>query len=92
MRSYKGIGGGYELAMAPHEINLLMIVRCIEGDEPFNACIIEDHECSTRGLCPLHQPWSGVRDQLLAFLEQNTLANLAGLRQSQLRESQGGVL
>src|SRR3989304_5998253 len=55
LRSYKGIGGGYELALPPDKISLLKIVRCIEGDVAFNACFLEDHECSVRGECALHQ-------------------------------------
>ena len=75
LRSYKGIGGGYELALPPDKISLLMVVRCIDG-APFNDCILGDHECLAEPECPLHQSWAPVRDQLNDFLERNTLAEL----------------
>jgi Rrf2 family protein len=80
LRSYKGIGGGYELALPPGRISLLAIVHCIEGDLTFTRCVLEDHECSTQGECLLHQPWCAMREQLRGFLERNTLAVLARQR------------
>lgn len=76
VRSYKGIGGGYELALPPDKINLLMIVRCFEGDVPFHQCVLADRECSIHGECALHEAWIGFRDQLVCFLEGQTLAKL----------------
>ena len=75
LRSYKGIGGGYELALPPDKISLLMVVCCIDG-APFNDCILGDHECLAESECPLHQSWAPVRDKLNDYLERNTLAEL----------------
>jgi Rrf2 family protein len=75
LRSYKGIGGGYELALPPHKISLSMVVSCFDGT-PFNACILGDHECLAGPECPLHQSWGPVRKQLIDFLERTTLAEL----------------
>ena len=49
LRSYKGVGGGYELALPPDRINLLMIVQAIEGELALSECILEDHQCSIHG-------------------------------------------
>ena len=83
LRSYKGIGGGYELALPPDKINLLMIVRAIEGELAFTECILEDQQCSTRGECTLHDSWIDLRNQLVHFLETQTLADLVRTRQGQ---------
>ncbi len=80
LRSYKGTGGGYQLAMPPDKINLLMIVRCIAGDELFDTCILEDRECGSHRQCALHAPWVALRDELRALLERNTLAELVRAR------------
>jgi len=82
LRSYKGIGGGYELALPPDKISLLNIMRCIEGDVTLKTCILGDQECSIQGECALHQPWGRLRDQLLSFLERSTLADLVEKRRS----------
>ena len=80
LRSYKGIGGGYELALPPNKINLLMIVQAIEGELSFSGCILEDKECSTHGECALHDSWLNLKSHLVRFLETQTLADLVRTR------------
>ncbi|MEJ2009030.1 MAG: Rrf2 family transcriptional regulator [Acidobacteriota bacterium] len=89
LRSHKGTGGGYELALPPDKINLLLIVRCIEGELAFTECILEDKECSARGECSLHDSWLDLRNQLVHFLETQTLADLVRTRQKQQAGSTG---
>ena len=86
LRSYKGTGGGYELALAPEKINLLMIVQAIEGELSFSGCILEDKECSSHGECALHHPWLELRNQLLNFLETQTLVDLVRTRQARRKK------
>lgn len=76
VRSYKGIGGGYELGQPPDRITLFAVVTCMEGEAAFSRCILEDHDCATQGECLLHGPWGRFRDELRQFLERNTLADL----------------
>ncbi|TAM84660.1 MAG: Rrf2 family transcriptional regulator [Acidobacteria bacterium] len=83
LRSYKGIGGGYELALPPDKINLLMIVQCIEGEMTLTECILEEGQCSVHGQCALHDSWVELRNQLMHFLETQTLANLVRTRLNQ---------
>ncbi len=82
VRSLRGIRGGYDLAVPPEQINLLAIMRCIDG-VPLNDCVLEDHPCSTPDECVLHPCWSIVRELLLGYLEHTTLADLVRFRQSQ---------
>ena len=79
VKSRKGIGGGYELALRPEEISLLVIMRSIDGD-PFKDCVLEKHECSAPRQCLMHPTWSRVREQWVAYLEQTTLAELVRQR------------
>lgn len=76
LRSYKGIGGGYQLALPPGKINLLMIVRAIEGELAFTECILEGRQCSIHGRCSLHESWAGLKTHFLRFLETQSLADL----------------
>lgn len=82
LKSFRGIGGGYELARPKNRISLLAIVRCIDGT-PLSECILEDRDCTTQRQCPLHQSWGAVRDQVLDFLERSTLAALVRMRQTE---------
>jgi Rrf2 family protein len=79
--SFRGIGGGYELAMPPEQISLLAVMRCIDG-VLLNDCVLEDHPCSSPQECALHPCWGVVREQLLDYLERTTLADLVRFRQS----------
>ncbi|MFB3922662.1 MAG: Rrf2 family transcriptional regulator [Terriglobia bacterium] len=75
LRSYKGIGGGYELAQPPNKICLFNVIECIDGT-PFGTCILEDRECSAGHTCAMHDSWDPVRTQLLRFLQAITLEQL----------------
>jgi Rrf2 family iron-sulfur cluster assembly transcriptional regulator len=90
LRSYKGTGGGYELALPPDKISLLMIVEAIEGEVSFSGCILEDKECSAHGECALHDSWLKLRNQLVSFLETQTLEGLVQTRHAQQKKGFGG--
>jgi Rrf2 family iron-sulfur cluster assembly transcriptional regulator len=76
VRSLRGIGGGYELAIPPEQIRLMAIVRAIDGTQLEN-CLLEDHPCGDPHNCLLHPAWCAVREQFANFLERTTLADLA---------------
>lgn len=75
LRSYKGIGGGYELAQPPNKVSLFNVIECIDGT-PLGSCILEDRECSLGQECAMHDSWGPVRNQLLEFLQAMTLDHL----------------
>ncbi len=80
LRSFKGIGGGYELAAPPREISLLTIVRAVDGEVAFHECVLEDRTCQQPNRCALHDSWAGIRDQIQLILESNTLEELVRAR------------
>lgn len=81
LRSLRGTGGGYELAVPPDQIRLLAIVQAIDGSQLDN-CILEDHPCGNPGECLLHPVWAAVRKQFVDFLDCTTVADLARMRTS----------
>jgi Rrf2 family transcriptional regulator, iron-sulfur cluster assembly transcription factor len=81
LRSLRGTGGGYELAVPPEQIRLLAIVQAIDGTK-LNDCILEDHPCGDPCDCLLHTAWGGLREQFVDYLERTTLADLARTRKS----------
>lgn len=82
VRSYRGIGGGYQLALPPERISLLNILCCIEGPGVLQGCVLEDRECCPEGPCALHDSWQPVQQQLVQFFQTNTLAELVRARQA----------
>ena len=81
LRSYKGIGGGYELAQPPNKICLFNVIECIDGT-PLGSCILENRECSLGHECAIHDSWGPVRNQLLGFLQAITLDRLVEQRRA----------
>ncbi len=87
VRSYKGIGGGYELALPPDKISLLAVVLCFEGNEAFEQCVLEDRDCLQDGQCPLCDCWIGVRHQLVSCLRTKTLAEVVRQQEGKTERS-----
>jgi Rrf2 family iron-sulfur cluster assembly transcriptional regulator len=82
VRSYRGTGGGYELAAPAETIHLLSILQCMEGPAVLKHCVLEDRDCSHECPCALHQYWLPVQGRMMEFFETNTLAELVRSRQS----------
>lgn len=54
LKSYKGVGGGYELAREPQNITLLQVLEVIEGPIVISRCNEEGHDCCEDCLCYFH--------------------------------------
>lgn len=91
LRSYKGIGGGYELAQPPHKICLFNVIQCIDGN-PLGSCILEDRECSVGQECAMHDTWGPIRNQLLGFLQAITLNQMVAQRLTPLQPQEPAEL
>jgi Rrf2 family protein len=80
--SRKGKTGGYYLARKANEINILEIVRLIDGAVAMLPCVSLNFyqscgRCEDEATCKINKVFSGVRDQTLKILSTNTLADLA---------------
>jgi Rrf2 family transcriptional regulator, iron-sulfur cluster assembly transcription factor len=84
VRSVRGTGGGYELAVPPDQLRLLTIVQAIDGPQ-LDDCVMEDHPCGNPRECLLHPIWAAVREQFVGYLERTTVADLARMRKSTQR-------
>ena len=52
VRSYKGVGGGYELNKAPEDITLKQVIETIEGPIVLSRCLQNDFNCEHKeGIC-----------------------------------------
>jgi Rrf2 family protein len=78
IRSFKGLHGGYELALPAGQIPLLAIVQALHAIDPTLRCALGLGECNESSTCPLHDSWKNLRAGMADLLERNTLADLAG--------------
>jgi Rrf2 family protein len=60
VRSYKGIGGGFELAVPAGRIRVADIVRVFQGPLALNECFFKKRACPNRRTCPLKKRLDGI--------------------------------
>ena len=77
VRSFKGRRGGYELGRPADQITLQDLVGATNGDDLEGRCVLGLSQCDEDNPCPMHDQWKEIRVQLLAMLEQTTVADLA---------------
>jgi len=77
LRSVKGIHGGYELGRAPETITLWEVFSLLEPDPYMDMCILGNKVCSPESSCAFHDDWQRVRNELVALLQNRTIAEAA---------------
>lgn len=82
LRSKRGVGGGYQFQKAPLRITLGEIVQLIDGPfEPIHCATMIDQpgskcECGIPGGCGLGQVFGSLRNDVNAWLQATTLADV----------------
>lgn len=78
--SKKGKGGGYYLLKEPNEIAIASVFRILEGPIAMVPCVSLNFyekcdDCPDEAACDVHRLMIQIRDNTLAILENNTLAD-----------------
>ncbi len=76
LQSFKGRGGGFQLARPADEIRLLEVVGIIEGREFEDSCVLGLRSCSELEACPLHHHWKAIKGQILQMLSDESVKGL----------------
>ena len=77
VKSYKGPKGGFCLARPAAEITLYDITKAVGSAESLTQCAMGLGECTGNPLCPMHDEWELVRNQVIDYLETVTVADMA---------------
>jgi len=77
IRSQRGSGGGYALAVSAKSVSLLDVVEAIEGPVRLNQCIEEGPSCERKSWCPAHQVWAEAQAAVVSVLGGASMAGLA---------------
>jgi Rrf2 family protein len=77
IRSFKGLRGGYELALPAQELTLDRVLHGNGEANRFGRCILGLPQCRDDNACPLHESWRNLRSGMVEMLEKSTLADLA---------------
>jgi Rrf2 family protein len=73
----QGARGGYELALPPKDISLLLIVEAMDGEILVNECLSRPDECGRSGSCAVHRVWARARDQFRETLRGANFEDMA---------------
>lgn len=76
VRSFRGVGGGYQLAADPGRLTLYRLVEMVEGPVGLNACVT-GMACDLVTQCAPHDIWVLAQAQLRKTLEGVTIGDLA---------------
>jgi len=77
IRSQRGAGGGYGLAVAAQSVSLLDVVEAIEGPVRLNQCMEEGPSCERKSWCPAHRVWAEAREAVVKVLDGASMSELA---------------
>jgi Rrf2 family protein len=80
LESYRGVNGGYSLALPATGITVAEIVRQLEGPIGMTecSCVVDIPECAQDGECPALTPWQTISATIANSLEKISLADMAG--------------
>ena len=78
IRSWKGIGGGFVLAMSPTDILVSDIVTALQGPVRISDCDIREAICAGHARCILRRKLKAIEGRLVSELMGISIASLAG--------------
>lgn len=81
LHSKKGKGGGYYLYRSPEEVNMIEIIRLMDGAIAMLPCVSLNYyepceECKDEKKCGIRDAFLLVRDETLRILAESTLAKI----------------
>jgi Rrf2 family protein len=77
LRSYRGVGGGYQLAVQPARLSLYELLEMVEGPLALNLCVVSGDGCEFTEQCAVHDVWATAQTQLRKTLQEVSLGDLA---------------
>ncbi|MFA6954955.1 MAG: Rrf2 family transcriptional regulator [Thermoanaerobaculia bacterium] len=76
----RGAGGGYYLNRRADEIRLVEIVDVFDSNGAHPRCLLDvTKECADSTPCTAHEQWRSVRLTYVAFLNETSLKDIAGI-------------
>jgi Rrf2 family iron-sulfur cluster assembly transcriptional regulator len=76
LKSTRGINGGFSLSRKANEINLIDIIKAIDGMDIFDKCVIGLKDCSKDNPCAVHEQYIGIKESFMNILTSINLQSL----------------
>lgn len=74
--SVAGRDGGYRLARHAAEIDLLSVIKAVDGALGSTVCVLNGGPCRWDDVCAVHVPWARAQNAMLDVLAATTLHEL----------------
>lgn len=74
--SFRGTGGGYQLARPISEITVAQVVTAIEGNLAMTECCIAENLCAIDSICSIKENWKVINKIILTALAGLTLQDM----------------
>lgn len=79
VKSFRGPRGGFTLMKRPDQIYLYEIVNAFDAISQWETtCILGINPCSDEVICPIHEDWKPIREQIFKMFQEKTLTDLVG--------------
>lgn len=76
VKSYRGTGGGYQLAREAEKISVADVVAAVEGDLAMTECCTAQSTCALDALCSIKDNWQIINKVILTALSGLSLAQM----------------
>jgi len=76
VQSYKGVGGGFKLAVTPDKIYLADIIKVFQGKFTLNECFFKKEICPNRRTCPLKKRIDSIEQRAQKEIGAITIRSL----------------
>lgn len=76
LHSYKGIGGGFVLAIEPRKIFLTDLIRIFQGEFRLNECFFKKAKCPHTAGCPLRKKICDIEAYVVKELKLINIGSL----------------
>lgn len=77
IRSHRGKKGGFSLSKPPAEIDMKTVIEAMEGPIHLNRCLDSFNACSRESLCPIHEVWERIQNDVTDTLAHTNFEELA---------------
>ncbi len=76
LKSYKGLGGGFSLAIAPKRILLVDLIEIFQGPLRLNECFFKKMKCPNMKRCALRRKINNIEKYVIRELKSITVVSL----------------
>ena len=76
VKSYKGVGGGFALAIRPEKLYIAEVAKTFQGELSLNECFLKKAVCPNRKSCPLKRRIDRIEKRVAEELGSITIGEL----------------